>query len=167
MVLLFLEYSIRISNQSLSSSIIIRQIGGILVSILVALLIVSDPYKEVYTFQKYSNREQNLFWIVQLRLLQEQIGNMLHNGLSTQRAYFICLSVFLRLAKFFIKRLKIQILGLYAIYPINALFRFDYLDLAFGALLKKPDKISLFFDNFSFNFNYRFCSIFHYYINHF
>ena len=32
------------------------ELGGILVALFVALLMVSDPYKEVYTFQKHSNR---------------------------------------------------------------------------------------------------------------
>ena len=49
---IILEYK----NQSLSSKTIARQTGGIFVSLLVAFLIVSDPYKEVYTFQKHSNR---------------------------------------------------------------------------------------------------------------
>ena len=34
----------------------IYQLGGVLISLFIALLIVSDPYKEVYTFQKHSNR---------------------------------------------------------------------------------------------------------------
>ena len=54
---IILEYK----NQSLSLKTIARQTGGILISLLVAFLIVSDPYKEVYTFQKHSNRGQNLF----------------------------------------------------------------------------------------------------------
>ena len=49
---IILEYK----NQSLSLKTIARQTGGILVSLLVAFLIVSDPYKEIYTFQKHSNR---------------------------------------------------------------------------------------------------------------
>ena len=32
------------------------ELGGILVALFVALLMVSDPYREVYTFQKHSNR---------------------------------------------------------------------------------------------------------------
>ena len=111
---------IEFKNQSLSSKTIAHQTGGIFVSILVAFLIVSDPYKEVYTFQQHSNRGAK-------SVLDKT--NETSSGTDWQYATQWSLSVFLRLAKFFIKRFKIcGILGIHAIYPVNALFRFNCFD---------------------------------------
>ena len=43
-------------NNIFSSSLFSMQLSGVLCSIFVALLMVSDPYMDIYTFQKHSNR---------------------------------------------------------------------------------------------------------------
>jgi len=47
---------IEYKNKSFSLLSKIYQLGGLLVALFIALLMVSDPYNEVYTFQKHSNR---------------------------------------------------------------------------------------------------------------
>ncbi len=43
-------------NNSFSILLSIRQLGGVLGALLIAIIMVADPYKDVYTFQKHSNR---------------------------------------------------------------------------------------------------------------
>ena len=54
---LFLEYQVlEYKNQSFNLGVKAYQLGITLIAIIVAFLMVSDPYKEIYTFQKHSNR---------------------------------------------------------------------------------------------------------------
>jgi hypothetical protein len=47
---------ISIQEKSFSSKESGKQIGGILISLIIALLMVSDPYVDIFKFQKHSNR---------------------------------------------------------------------------------------------------------------
>lgn len=51
-------WSIGVDYKSKSFSVIskLSQLGGLLAALIIAFIMVSDPYNEVYTFQKYSNR---------------------------------------------------------------------------------------------------------------
>ncbi|MBA65181.1 MAG: hypothetical protein CMG55_05205 [Candidatus Marinimicrobia bacterium] len=50
------EIGYAFKNNSFSISFSIRQLGGIIGALLIAIIMVADPYKDVYTFQKHSNR---------------------------------------------------------------------------------------------------------------
>ena len=139
---------IEFKNQSLSSKTIAHQTGGIFVSILVAFLIVSDPYKEVYTFQQHSNRGAK-------SVLDKT--NETSSGTDWQYAtqwsfhpkelISFVYPYFYGLQNFSSRDLKSAAYWGYMPFTQST----HYLGLivlilaALGALLKKPDKISLFF----------------------
>ena len=139
---------IEFKNQSLSLKTIAHQTGGIFVSILVAFLIVSDPYKEVYTFQQHSNRGAK-------SVLDKT--NETSSGTDWQYAtqwsfhpkelISFVYPYFYGLQNFSSRDLKSAAYWGYMPFTQST----HYLGLivlilaALGALLKKPDKISLFF----------------------
>ncbi len=135
-------------KQSLSSKILARQTGGVFVSLLVAFLIVSDPYNEVYTFQKHSNRGAK-------SVLDKT--NETSSGTDWQYAtqwsfhpkelISFVYPYFYGLQNFSSRDLKSAAYWGYMPFTQST----HYLGLivlllaSLGALLKKPDKISLFF----------------------
>ena len=144
----FWNIIINYKKKSLSPKIIARQTGGIFVSLIVAFLIVSDPYKEVYTFQKHSNRGAK-------SVLDKT--NDTSSGTDWQYAtqwsfhpkelISFVYPYFYGLQNFSSRDLKSAAYWGYMPFTQST----HYLGLIvlilalLGALLKKPDKISLFF----------------------
>ena len=135
-------------NKSFSLATKLYELGGVLIAIIVALLMVSDPYNEVYTFQKHSNRGAKS---VLEKMEETSLGT--NWNYATQWSFHpkevisFVYPYFYGLQNFSTRDLKSAAYWGYMPFTQST----HYLGLmalilaSIGALLKKPDKISLFF----------------------
>ena len=135
-------------NKSFSLATKLYELGGVLIAIIVALLMVSDPYNEVYTFQKHSNRGAKS---VLEKLEETSLGT--NWNYATQWSFHpkevisFVYPYFYGLQNFSTRDLKSAAYWGYMPFTQST----HYLGLialilaSIGALIKKPDKISLFF----------------------
>ena len=135
-------------NNIFSSSLFSMQLAGVLCSIFIALLMVSDPYMDIYTFQKHSNRGAK-----SVLDNTEQTSTGTNWKYATQWSFHPKETVsflypyFYGLQNFSSRDLKSAAYWGYMPFTQST----HYLGLialilaSIGALLKKPDKISLFF----------------------
>ena len=124
------------------------ELGGVSIAIILALLMVSDPYNEVYTFQKHSNRGAKS---VLEKMEETSLGT--NWNYATQWSFHpkeiisFVYPYFYGLQNFSTRDLKSAAYWGYMPFTQST----HYLGLialilaSIGALLKKPDKISLFF----------------------
>ena len=135
-------------NKSFSLATKLYELGGVLIAIIVALLMVSDPYNEVYTFQKHSNRGAKS---VLEKMEETSLGT--NWNYATQWSFHpkevisFVYPYFYGLQNFSTRDLKSAAYWGYMPFTQST----HYLGLialilaSIGALLKKPDRISLFF----------------------
>ena len=135
-------------NKSFSIASKLYELGGVVIAIILALLMVSDPYNEVYTFQKYSNRGAKS---VLEKMEETSLGT--NWNYATQWSFHpkevisFVYPYFYGLQNFSTRDLKSAAYWGYMPFTQST----HYLGLialilaSIGALLKKPDKISLFF----------------------
>ena len=135
-------------NKSFSLATKLYELGGVLIAIILALLMVSDPYNEVYTFQKHSNRGAKS---VLEKMEETSLGT--NWNYATQWSFHpkevisFVYPYFYGLQNFSTRDLKSAAYWGYMPFTQST----HYLGLialilaSIGALLKKPDKISLFF----------------------
>ena len=135
-------------NKSFSLVSKLYELGGVLIAIILALLMVSDPYNEVYTFQKHSNRGAKS---VLEKMDETSLGT--NWNYATQWSFHpkevisFVYPYFYGLQNFSTRDLKSAAYWGYMPFTQST----HYLGLialilaSIGALLKKPDKISLFF----------------------
>ena len=135
-------------NKSFSLASKLYELGGVLIAIFLALLMVSDPYNEVYTFQKHSNRGAKS---VLEKMEETSLGT--NWNYATQWSFHpkevisFVYPYFYGLQNFSTRDLKSAAYWGYMPFTQST----HYLGLialilaSIGALLKKPDKISLFF----------------------
>ena len=135
-------------NKSFSLASKLYELGGVLIAIILALLMVSDPYNEVYTFQKHSNRGAKS---VLEKMEETSLGT--NWNYATQWSFHpkevisFVYPYFYGLQNFSTRDLKSAAYWGYMPFTQST----HYLGLialilaSIGALLKKPDKISLFF----------------------
>ena len=135
-------------NKSFSLASKLYELGGILVALFLAFIMVSDPYNEVYTFQKHSNRGAKS---VLEKMEETSLGT--NWNYATQWSFHpkevisFVYPYFYGLQNFSTRDLKSAAYWGYMPFTQST----HYLGLialilaSIGALLKKPDKISLFF----------------------
>ena len=135
-------------NKSFSLASKLYELGGVLIAIILALLMVSDPYNEVYTFQKHSNRGAKS---VLEKMDETSLGT--NWNYATQWSFHpkevisFVYPYFYGLQNFSTRDLKSAAYWGYMPFTQST----HYVGLialilaSIGALLKKPDKISLFF----------------------
>ena len=135
-------------NKSFSLASKLYELGGVLIAIILALLMVSDPYNEVYTFQKHSNRGAKS---VLEKMEETSLGT--NWNYATQWSFHpkevisFVYPYFYGLQNFSTRDLKSAAYWGYMPFTQST----HYLGLialilaSIGALIKKPDKISLFF----------------------
>jgi len=135
-------------NKSFSLASKLYELGGALVALFLAFLMVSDPYNEVYTFQKHSNRGAKS---VLEKMEETSLGT--NWNYATQWSFHpkevisFVYPYFYGLQNFSTRDLKSAAYWGYMPFTQST----HYLGLialilaSIGALLKKPDKISLFF----------------------
>ena len=135
-------------NKSFSLASKLYELGGVLIALILALLMVSDPYNEVYTFQKHSNRGAKS---VLEKMEETSLGT--NWNYATQWSFHpkevisFVYPYFYGLQNFSTRDLKSAAYWGYMPFTQST----HYLGLialilaSIGALLKKPDKISLFF----------------------
>ena len=135
-------------NKSFSLASKLYELGGVVIAIILALLMVSDPYNEVYTFQKHSNRGAKS---VLEKMDETSLGT--NWNYATQWSFHpkevisFVYPYFYGLQNFSTRDLKSAAYWGYMPFTQST----HYLGLialilaSIGALLKKPDKISLFF----------------------
>ena len=135
-------------NKSFSLVSKLYELGGVLIAIILALLMVSDPYNEVYTFQKHSNRGAKS---VLEKMEETSLGT--NWNYATQWSFHpkevisFVYPYFYGLQNFSTRDLKSAAYWGYMPFTQST----HYLGLialilaSIGALLKKPDKISFFF----------------------
>jgi len=135
-------------NKSFSLISKLYELGGVVIALFLALLMVSDPYSEVYTFQKHSNRGAKS---VLEKMEETSSGN--NWNYATQWSFHpkelisFVYPYFYGLQNFSTRDLKSAAYWGYMPFTQST----HYLGLvalilaSIGALLKKPDKISLFF----------------------
>ena len=143
-------WSIGIEYKNKSFSLISKlyELGGVLVALFIAFLMVSDPYNEVYTFQKYSNRGAK-----SVLEKTEETSSITNWNYATQWSFHpkeiisFVYPYFYGLQNFSSRDLKSAAYWGYMPFTQST----HYLGLialilaSIGALLKKPDKIALFF----------------------
>ena len=139
---------IEYNNKSFSLASKLYELGGVLVALFLALIMVSDPYNEVYTFQKHSNRGAKSV----LEKMEETSSGTDWNY-ATQWSFHpkevisFVYPYFYGLQNFSTRDLKSAAYWGYMPFTQST----HYLGLialilaSIGALLKKPDKTSLFF----------------------
>ena len=135
-------------NKSFSLPSKLYELGGVLIALFLAFLMVSDPYNEVYTFQKHSNRGAKS---VLEKMEETSLGT--NWNYATQWSFHpkevisFVYPYFYGLQNFSTRDLKSAAYWGYMPFTQST----HYLGLialilaSIGALLKKPDKISLFF----------------------
>ena len=135
-------------NESLSLASKLYELGGVLIALFLAFIMVSDPYNEVYTFQKHSNRGAKS---VLDKMKETSLGT--NWNYATQWSFHpkevisFVYPYFYGLQNFSTRDLKSAAYWGYMPFTQST----HYLGLialilaSIGALLKKPDKISLFF----------------------
>ena len=135
-------------NKSFSLASKLYELGGVVIAIILALIMVSDPYNEVYTFQKHSNRGAKS---VLEKMEETSLGT--NWNYATQWSFHpkevisFVYPYFYGLQNFSTRDLKSAAYWGYMPFTQST----HYLGLialilaSIGALLKKPDKISLFF----------------------
>ena len=135
-------------NKSFSLASKLYELGGVLVALFLAFIMVSDPYNEVYTFQKHSNRGAKS---VLEKMEETSLGT--NWNYATQWSFHpkelisFVYPYFYGLQNFSTRDLKSAAYWGYMPFTQST----HYLGLialilaSIGALLKKPDKISLFF----------------------
>ena len=135
-------------NKSFSLASKLYELGGVLIAIILAFIMVSDPYNEVYTFQKHSNRGAKS---VLEKMEETSLGT--NWNYATQWSFHpkevisFVYPYFYGLQNFSTRDLKSAAYWGYMPFTQST----HYLGLialilaSIGALLKKPDKISLFF----------------------
>ena len=135
-------------NKSLSLASKLYELGGVLIALFLAFIMVSDPYNEVYTFQKHSNRGAKS---VLEKMEETSLGT--NWNYATQWSFHpkevisFVYPYFYGLQNFSTRDLKSAAYWGYMPFTQST----HYLGLialilaSIGALLKKPDKISLFF----------------------
>ena len=135
-------------NKSFSLASKLYELGGVLIALFLAFIMVSDPYNEVYTFQKHSNRGAKS---VLEKMEETSLGT--NWNYATQWSFHpkevisFVYPYFYGLQNFSTRDLKSAAYWGYMPFTQST----HYLGLialilaSIGALLKKPDKISLFF----------------------
>ena len=135
-------------GKSFSLASKLYELGGVLIALFLAFLMVSDPYNEVYTFQKHSNRGAKS---VLEKMEETSLGT--NWNYATQWSFHpkevisFVYPYFYGLQNFSTRDLKSAAYWGYMPFTQST----HYLGLialilaSIGALLKKPDKISLFF----------------------
>ena len=135
-------------NKSFSLASKLYELGGVFVALFLAFIMVSDPYNEVYTFQKHSNRGAKS---VLEKMEETSLGT--NWNYATQWSFHpkevisFVYPYFYGLQNFSTRDLKSAAYWGYMPFTQST----HYLGLialilaSIGALLKKPDKISLFF----------------------
>jgi len=135
-------------NKSFSLASKLYELGGVFVALFLAFVMVSDPYDEVYTFQKHSNRGAKS---VLEKMEETSLGT--NWNYATQWSFHpkevisFVYPYFYGLQNFSTRDLKSAAYWGYMPFTQST----HYLGLialilaSIGALLKKPDKISLFF----------------------
>ena len=135
-------------NKSFSLVSKLNELGGVLIALFLAFIMVSDPYNEVYTFQKHSNRGAKS---VLEKMEETSLGT--NWNYATQWSFHpkevisFVYPYFYGLQNFSTRDLKSAAYWGYMPFTQST----HYLGLialilaSLGALLKKPDKISLFF----------------------
>ena len=143
-------WSIGVEYKSKSFSLMSKlyQLGGVLVALFIAFLMVLDPYNEVYTFQKYSNRGEK-----SVLEKTEETSSGTDWNYATQWSFHpkevisFVYPYFYGLQNFSSRDLKSAAYWGYMPFTQST----HYLGLialilaSIGAILKKPDKTTIFF----------------------
>ena len=153
-------WSIVVDYKSKSFSVIskLSQLGGLLAALIIAFIMVSDPYNEVYTFQKYSNRGAKSVLDTTGKTSSGTDWNYATQwSFHPKEIISFIYPYFYGLQNFPSRDLKSAAYWGYMPFTQST----HYLGLialilaSLGPLLRKPDKISLFFWITTFNFNNR------------
>jgi len=135
-------------NKSFSLASKLYELGGVVIAIILALLMVSDPYNEVYTFQKHSNRgAKSVLEKIEETSLGTNWNYATQWSFHPKEVISFVYPYFYGLQNFSTRDLKSAAYWGYMPFTQST----HYLGLialilaSIGALLKKPDKISLFF----------------------
>ena len=139
---------IEYNNKSFSLASKLYELGGVLVALFLALIMVSDPYNEVYTFQKHSNRgAKSVLEKMEKTSLGTNWNYATQWSFHPKEVISFVYPYFYGLQNFSTRDLKSAAYWGYMPFTQST----HYLGLialilaSIGALLKKPDKISLFF----------------------
>ena len=135
-------------NKSLSLASKLYELGGVLIALFLGFIMVSDPYNEVYTFQKHSNRgAKSVFEKMEETSLGTNWNYATQWSFHPKEVISFVYPYFYGLQNFSTRDLKSAAYWGYMPFTQST----HYLGLialilaSIGALLKKPDKISLFF----------------------